>query len=188
MRSVAFGGSMIGSSTSRRPSAGQCCGECQGADLEGTRLEQRVSGRIERAARRQHIIDQPYSRRRAQAIRDVKCASHVLTSLTSDQLRLIASVMNPLEGIGEPRPSEAPRDSVGDRIDMVEASPAATAGVERDAHDEIRSRSRLMDDVSGELDREMVDRKSDRDGRAEGTSCVLEAGDPASYGAFVADQ
>jgi len=179
---------MIGSSMSRRPSAGQCCCECQGADLEGTRLEQGVSGRIERAAGRQHIIDQPNSRRRAQTFRDAKCASHVFTPLTADQLRLIASVMNPLEDIGDPRPSEAPRDSVGDRIDMVEASPAATARVERDARDEIRSRGRLLDDVSGEFDREMVDRKSDRDGRAEGTSCVLEAGDPASHGAFVADQ
>ena len=169
MGSVLFGASMIRRSTPRRPSAGKRCGESQAANLEGTRLEQGVAGGIECAARRQDIIDQPYSSRAAEAARGAKRASHVLTPLVADPLRLIEGVMDPLEGIGDPRSAEAPRDSTGDRVDMVKASPAATAGVEGDADDEIRSRGRLPNDSSGEFYCEMIDCEADRDGWAEGT-------------------
>ena len=172
----------------RCPSAGECCCECECADLEGARLEQRVGGGVECTARRQHIIDEPYACCRTQTACGTKRASHVLTSFASDQPRLVARVMNPLEGIGEPRSPKAACNSARDGIGMVEPAPATAARVERDAHDEIGSRRRLFGHASGQFDCEMIDRKADRNGWTKGTPSGLEAGNPAPNAAFVANQ
>lgn len=167
---------------------GKCGCECERADLEDARLEQRVGRGIEGAAGREHIIDQPNACRRVQAARGTKRSTYVLAPFATDELGLVARVMNALEGIGDPRTAEALRNSACDGIDMVEAPPTATAGMERDAHDEIGSRGRFRCDASAQFDREMVDRQADHNGRTKGTSSGLEAGNPSPHGAFVANQ
>lgn len=167
---------------------GKCGCECERADLEDARLEQRVGRGIEGAAGREHIIDQPNACRRVQAARGTKRSTYVRAPFATDELGLVARVMNALEGIGDPRTAEALRNSACDGIDMVEAPPTATAGMERDAHDEIGSRGRFRCDASAQFDREMVDRQADHNGRTKGTSSGLEAGNPSPHGAFVANQ
>lgn len=117
-----------------------------------------------------------------------KCTAHVLSPLTASQPGLVARVTKTLEDIGHPRSRETPRDALCDRVDMVEASPAAAVGVEGDTDDEIGARGGLPGDPSGQLSREMVDRKPDRDARAKGTPSAFETGNPSPNGAFVASQ
>jgi hypothetical protein len=117
-----------------------------------------------------------------------KRASYVLTPLAANQLRLITGVMNPLEGIGGPGSCEPMRDSTRNRIGMVEAPPAVSAGVKRDADDEIGSCSRLPGDLIGQLGCEVVDREADWDRGAEEIPSGFEAGDPSPNGAFIANE
>jgi hypothetical protein len=133
-------------------------GERERTNFEGARFEERLSGRLERAACRQYVIDQPYARRCAQAMCHAECASHVLTPLAANQPGLLARVMETFEQFRVPRSRETLGNSLCDRIDMVEASPAASAGVEGDTDDEIGARGRLPDDPSCQLGGEMVDR------------------------------
>ena len=179
---------MIRISPVPRPSGGQCRGESQGPDLENARLEQGIRGRVQRMARRQHVIDEPHLSCRSEAVGDAKGASHVFASRTPAQARLFTRILNPLEGVRCPDLSKTPGNSARDRIGLIETSRTTPTGVKRNAHNQIRPALSLLRDTTAQLTREVIDRESNRDGWTEWAAGILEAGNPSPRGLVVAKQ
>jgi hypothetical protein len=117
-----------------------------------------------------------------------ECASHIFVPFAAHQFRLGLRVMTALEGVGSPWSIENARDTARDWIDMVEASLAYAAPMDRDTHDEVGSLLGFLSDPTGQFRRKMVDRETDRDRRAKRTFCGFETGYPSPNGALVANE
>ncbi len=96
--------------------------------------------------------------------------------------------MTALKGVRSPRSIQNACDTARDGIDMVEASLAYAAWMDRDTHDEVGSLPGFVSDPTGQFGREMLDRETDRDRRAKRTFCGFETGYPPPNGALVANE
>jgi hypothetical protein len=138
--------------------------------LEGSCLEQGVGRRIECAARRQHIVDEPDAGPGLEPARGPECPAHVRSTLRTRQRRLRPGLPNAFEPIGPPGPLENPRDASRDRVGVVESAPPPTSRMEGDAHHQIGASPGFCEQPAAELEGQVIDREPNRKGRTEGAA------------------
>ena len=128
-----------------------CRSESQSVDLIGAGIETGLGRRIEGRTGCQDIVDEPNDLAGPKGASEMKCLPEVGPTLVIAKRCLRSGVAVADEKVVFDRNVEGVGDSAGDEIAVIEAAPAAAAGMECDGKNQIRPPPSPSGDISREF-------------------------------------